>query len=76
MIKVRNHGDRWETVAAIALDIVQIVLEINRGIENLKQKSKKKKEEQSETTQLFHYLVQIGHKIIQDNFQQRKGLPD
>ena len=43
MIKVRNHGDRWETIAAIALDIVQITLEINSGIENLKQKSKKKK---------------------------------
>ena len=43
MIKVRNHGDRWETIAAIALDIVQIILEINWGIENLKQKSKKKK---------------------------------
>lgn len=55
MIKVRNHGDRWETIAAIALDIVQIILEINWGIENLKQKSKKEeKKEQSETTQLFH----------------------
>ena len=75
MIKVRNHGDRRETIAAIALDIVQITLEINSGIENLKQKRKEK--EQSETTQLFHnFLVQIGHKIIQDNFQQRKGLPD
>lgn len=45
MNKVRNHGDRWETVAAIALDIVQIILEIIWGIENLKQKSKKKKEQ-------------------------------
>ena len=54
MIKVRNHGNRWETIAAIALDIVQIILEINWGIENLKQKNKKRKKEQSETTQLFH----------------------
>ena len=43
MIKVRNHGERRETIAAIALDIVQITLEINWGIENLKQKSKKKR---------------------------------
>ena len=77
MIKVRNrnHGKRWETIAPITLDIVEIILEINWGIANLKQKSKKKKE-QSETKQLFHYLVQIGHKIIKDNFQQWKGLLD
>lgn len=45
MIKVRNrnHGKRWETIAPITLDIVEIILEINWGIANLKQKSKKKK---------------------------------
>ena len=49
MIKVRNrnHGKRWETIAPITLDIVEIILEINWGIANLKQKSKKKKEKRT-----------------------------